>query len=125
MVSVLHQKYLNCILKQFDRTGDGQISFDEFVNFVTHFPKAWVDADGFLIGRKEMYFIMSGVVDHGKVGKNGVSEDEYLVVIDGDRTDTAYILSRSGDLQSSETGRAEFESIVAELRRRGFQLPTK
>jgi|EP00945_MAST-04E_sp_MAST-4E-sp1_P004591 protein-S-isoprenylcysteine O-methyltransferase Ste14 len=98
---------------------------DEFVNFVTHFPKAWVDADGFLIGRKEMYFIMSGVVDHGKVGKNGVSEDEYLVVIDGDRTDTAYILSRSGDLQSSETGRAEFESIVAELRRRGFQLPTK
>lgn len=34
----VHKKYLNCLLKCFDRSGDGQINFEEFSNFVLYSP---------------------------------------------------------------------------------------
>lgn len=82
----------------------------EFVHFATHFPKAWVNADSYIVGPKELYFCALGSVD----------EEEYLVVIDGDRTDLAVVLSRSGHLRSTPAGERAYITIIEDLRRRGF-----
>jgi hypothetical protein len=95
-------------------TGDDNVDNSTVRNILKYYmnPKIHLDANSFLFSNenRELHFI--------KYGKYNRSNDEYLVIVDGNSKTNFYILSRKGNLRDHPDG--IYNEIVKDLRNRGF-----